>query len=117
MAARKGHEVKASSLVSGRTSLVCPSCEVGELRTFGTGSMRCESCGEHLSGAMLEALRQIAALPDALGSHACECGHPQMRLLPDRTFHCPACGSEVLPLGVSRRSRCEDSSEAQLFDG
>jgi hypothetical protein len=48
---------------------------------------------------MLETLCQITALPDALGSHACECGHPQMRCLPDGVFHCPACGSEVLPLG------------------
>jgi hypothetical protein len=50
---------------------------------------------------MLEALREIAALPDSLGSHACECGHPEMRLLPDGVFHCPACGCEVLPLTVS----------------
>jgi uncharacterized Zn finger protein (UPF0148 family) len=46
---------------------------------------------------MLEDLRSIGALPEALGSHACECGHPEMRLLPDGTFHCPACRSEVLP--------------------
>jgi hypothetical protein len=47
---------------------------------------------------MLEALRQITALPEALGSHACECGHPEMRRLPDGTFHCPSCGSEVGPI-------------------
>jgi uncharacterized Zn finger protein (UPF0148 family) len=48
---------------------------------------------------MVGALRQIVALPDALGSHACEeCGHPQMRLLLDGTYHCPSCGSEVVPL-------------------
>ncbi|HEX2183234.1 MAG TPA: hypothetical protein VHH10_13200 [Rubrobacteraceae bacterium] len=33
-----------------------------------------------------------------VGYHACECGHPGMRLLPDGVFHCPACGSEVLPI-------------------
>jgi hypothetical protein len=50
---------------------------------------------------MLEALRQIVALPDALGAHACEeCAHPEMRLLTDGTFHCPACRSEVLPVGA-----------------
>ena len=27
-------------------------------------------------------LREIAALTDALGTHACECGHLEMRLLP-----------------------------------
>ena len=26
-----------------------------------------------------------------------ECGHPEMCRLPDGVFHCPACGSEVLP--------------------
>jgi hypothetical protein len=50
---------------------------------------------------MLETLRHISALPDALGSHACECGHPEMRLLPDRTYHCPSCGSEVAPAEVT----------------
>jgi hypothetical protein len=50
---------------------------------------------------MLEALRQIVALPDALGAHACEeCAHPEMRLLTDGTFHCPACRSEVFPVGA-----------------
>jgi uncharacterized Zn finger protein (UPF0148 family) len=62
-----------------------------------------------LSGAMLATLRGISALPDALGSYACEeCGHPEMRLLPDGTFHCPACRSEVLPLEASGRSKCEE---------
>jgi ribosomal protein L37AE/L43A len=78
---------------------VCPLCEAGELQPIGNDSMRCRSCGEHLSGAILETLRQITALPDALGAHACEeCGHPEMRLLPDEVFHCPSCGSEVLHL-------------------
>jgi hypothetical protein len=63
--------------------------------------MRCERCGERLSGALLETLREITALPDTLGSHACEeCGHLEMRLLPDGTYHCPACRSEVLPVGA-----------------
>ena len=26
-----------------------------------------------------------------------ECGHPEMRTLPDGVYHCPACRSEVLP--------------------
>jgi hypothetical protein len=45
---------------------------------------------------MFTTLEQIAVLPDALGAHACESGHPEMRRLPDGVFHCPACGSEVL---------------------
>ena len=94
--------MKGSSLASSHNSLVCPHCEGGELRpSSGHHSARCASCGGLLSGAVLEALRQIAALPDALGAHACEeCGHPEMRHLPDETFHCPSCGSEVLPFGA-----------------
>jgi hypothetical protein len=63
---------------------------------------------------MLGALRQIVALPDALGKHACEeCGHPEMRLLPDGTFHCPACRSEVLPSDASSTpSRPEEHAQA-----
>ncbi len=50
---------------------------------------------------MLHTLSQITALPDSLGRHPCECGHPEMRRLPDGIFHCPACGSEVLPINAS----------------
>jgi hypothetical protein len=104
--------VKRSSLASGSTALICPLCEVGELYPSGHGSTCCESCAGCLSGAMLETLRQITALPDALGSHACECDHPEMRLLPDKTYHCPACGSEVVPLEASGGSKIEHRSEA-----
>jgi ribosomal protein L37AE/L43A len=89
----------SSSLASRSESLVCPMCEASRLHPSGRDSMGCESCGGRLSGAMLETLRRICALPDALGSHACEeCGHPEMRRLPDGTYHCPACGSEVFPV-------------------
>jgi ribosomal protein L37AE/L43A len=39
---------------------------------------------------------------------ACECGHPEMRRLPDGVYWCPACGSEVPPVSPPRpgRSRC-----------
>jgi ribosomal protein L37AE/L43A len=80
--------------------VVCPFCESGELVSLGPGSARCKSCGLPLLGSTLETLRDIISLPDALGDHACECGHPEMRELPDGVFHCPACGSEVLPLMV-----------------
>ena len=78
--------------------IVCPICEAGELRALGRQSARCESCGCLLHGTTLEILREIVGLPDALGSHACECGHPEMHQLPNGVFHCPACGSEVLPV-------------------
>ncbi len=58
---------------------------------------RCDECGRALSKDVLEIIRQIAALPDAVGDHACECSHPETRPLPDGIYRCPACGSEVLP--------------------
>jgi ribosomal protein L37AE/L43A len=81
----------------GAHYIICPFCESGELAFVGVGFARCNSCGLPLLGSTLETLRDIVGLPDALGAHPCECGHPQMRVLPDGVFHCPACGSEVLP--------------------
>jgi ribosomal protein L37AE/L43A len=95
---RKGHQVKPSTLASGSHSIICPSCEADELRSGCHNGVRCSMCGYAPSRSFLETLRQIIALPDALGSHACEeCGHPEMRRLPDRVLRCPACGSEGLP--------------------
>jgi len=112
-AVKKGAKMKDSSLTSRPDSFVCPLCEMGQLRSSGHESMRCQSCGGQLSGTVLETLRQITALTDALGSHACECGHPEMRLLPDGTYHCPACGSEVLPINApSALSRPDEHGEA-----
>jgi hypothetical protein len=66
-----------------------------------------------LGGILLETLRQIAGLPDANGRHACECGHPEMRRLPDDVYWCPACGSEVLPVTApSVTWKSADRSEA-----
>jgi hypothetical protein len=73
-------------MASKPASLVSPLCEASKLHSSERDSIDCESCGGHISGTMLETLRQITDLPDALGVHACECGHPEMRLLPDRTF-------------------------------
>jgi len=112
--------MRRSSLASRPDSLVCPLCKASKLYPSNQGSMSCRSCGAHLQGAMLETLRSISTLPDTLGSHACECGHPEMRLLPDETYHCPACGSEVVPLEASRGSKIEHRSEtyqAGLEDG
>jgi hypothetical protein len=51
--------MKGSSLTSKHGSLVCPICEAGELRPCGRNSAHCCSCGSLLSGAMLQALRQM----------------------------------------------------------
>ena len=76
-------------------TLTCPFCTEAELRAFGRNSLRCDECGGVLSGALLETLHMIVTLPEAAGGHACECGHPEMRRLPDGVYRCPACGSEV----------------------
>jgi ribosomal protein L37AE/L43A len=85
------------SITAKARSLYCPFCEVYELEPFGHSSLRCASCGNVLTGTLLETLRQIIELPDAVGHHACECGHPEMRRLPDEVYWCPACGSEFFP--------------------
>lgn len=80
--------------------LVCPACGLGEIQTRGTAIARCDECERPVDGPVLETLLQIVALPDALGSHACDCGHPEMRRLPGGIFRCPACCSEVLPVEI-----------------
>ncbi len=90
--------MKASTLASRSDRLICPVCEAGDLHPSGGDRARCSSCGCILGAATLLTLEQIIALPDALGKHACECSHPEMRRLPDGAFHCPACGAEVLPI-------------------
>jgi ribosomal protein L37AE/L43A len=87
---------------SGARRLICPFCESGELVLSGPGFARCGSCGMPLLGSALDTLVGVVCLPDALGSHPCECGHPEMRVLPDGVFHCPACGAEVLPIRKPR---------------
>lgn len=83
--------------------IVCPRCEIGKLEQREPGLAGCTVCRRTVHIDVLTALRRIVGLPDARGGHACECGHPQMRRLPDDVFWCPACGSEVLPV-VSRRA-------------
>ncbi len=112
----------SSKRVSRVHSIVCPACELGELQTCGPEQSRCDSCARTLDGAILQSLRQIVALPEAIGIHACECGHPEMRRLPDGIFHCPACGSEVLSaesgpnLGESSRRAYRPGRKAHLKD-
>ncbi len=92
--------------------IACPVCRYGKLRLWSSelggwyGTLQlwsldvaeCDSCGRAFDDAVLKTLEQIVALPEVLGKHACECGYPEMRRLPDGTYHCPACGAEVLPI-------------------
>ena len=71
--------------------LTCPLCSEAELRAFGRNSLRCDECGGVLGGALLETLSHIVALSDAAGGHACECGHPEVRHLPDGVYRSPTC--------------------------
>ena len=94
-------------------TLICPFCAEAALRSFGRNSARCEPCGGVLGGELLVTLHQIAVLPAAAGRHACECGHPEMKLLPDGVYRCPACGSEVTPVSVDPTiSKPPDHTEA-----
>ena len=92
-------KVRSHVTTSRANYLVCPACGYGALCPQGplSRSPDCEYCCCTFDGAIVETLKQIVALPDAMGKHACECGHPEMRSLPDGTFHCPACRSEVVP--------------------
>lgn len=86
------------STTTGFHSIRCPFCEVYKIEHSGDGSARCSFCRRSLGAELLGTIQEIQTLPDALGSHPCEeCGHPEMRRLPDGVFHCSACGSEVLP--------------------
>ena len=78
-------------------TMICPLCEAGELLPSEGTSLRCDSCGRAVESVIQRIIKQIASLPDVLGKHACDCGHPEMRYLPDEVFHCPACGLEVIP--------------------
>ena len=85
-------------MMSREHNMICPSCESGELHPRAPSLAHCDGCSRALSGDVPKTIRQIVALPGAIGTHACECGHPQMRLLPDGVFWCPACGSGTPPL-------------------
>ncbi len=96
--------------------IVCPFCESGELGPSGAGFARCGSCGMPLVGSTLETLRDVVGLPDALGAHPCECGHPEMRELPDGVLHCPACRSEVLPIETALDPERTSLGSASAWD-
>jgi ribosomal protein L37AE/L43A len=104
--------VKKQIHISSNTySMICPYCGIDELERSVKGAARCTRCDRPISTQVLKTLEQIISLPDAIGTHACECGHPEMRRLADGVLWCPGCGSEVLPLSSSpMRSESEFTS-------
>jgi ribosomal protein L37AE/L43A len=106
--------VKKLNYISSNTnSIICPCCGIDELERSADGVVGCSRCVRPISIQVLETLEQIVSLPDAIGRHACECGHPEMRHLADGVLWCPGCGSEVLPFSVSEmRSESGLTSEA-----
>ena len=100
------------SLTAKTRTLLCPMCESHELHPFGRNCARCGSCQFVIGGGFLKALLQITGSPEALGGHACECGHPEMRRLPGEVYRCPACGSEVLPVSADAHVGSENRSVA-----
>ena len=87
---------------SGADYLVCPGCGCGQLQPPPRGLLylawiKCDFCECAFENTIVETLKLIVTLPEALGKHSCECGHPEMRRLPDGVFHSPACRAEVLP--------------------
>ena len=89
--------------------LVCPSCETGGMKYLKTSLAFCPSCGRTTTGAVLEALLWVVGLPDAVGDLPCWCGHPEVRLMLDGTYRCPACTSEISP--------AEDESDVDEIQG
>jgi ribosomal protein L37AE/L43A len=106
--------VKKLTYISSNTnSIICPYCGIDELERSDEVAARCTRCDHPISTQVLKTLEQIISLPDAIGSHACECGHPEMRRLADGVLWCPGCGSEVVPISASEmRSGSESASEA-----
>lgn len=105
--------MRVSSRATSRPGhIVCPACGSRELRVRGAGLAGCGCRGRDLDEAILRTVEQIVVLPDAIGDHTCECGHPEMRRLPDGVFHCPACGLEVWPLEASRELTSEYRGQA-----
>src|SRR5215207_2216690 len=94
--------VGSATTASRAGYLVCPGCGCGQLQPRGSLShlLECDFCKRAFDKTIMETIMQIVALPRALGKHPCDCGHPEMRRLPDGVFHCPACRAEVLPVSI-----------------
>ena len=108
-----------SPTASRADEIVCPGYGCGQLqppRGFLSRLAECDRCRRAFDKTIVETLKQIVTLPEALGEHSCECGHPEMRRLPDGVFHCPACGSEVLPVSTPEARAVAARRSMALFE-
>lgn len=106
---------KQTSLSSSTDSMICPRCGLDGLERGAAGVANCARCDRPLSAKMLETLEQIVSLPDAIGSHARECGHPGMRPLPDGVLRYPGCTSGILPLSASTAAHPESGPRSEAY--
>ena len=95
--------VGSATTASRADYLVCPGCGCGQLqppRGF-LSPARVRPLWVRFRQHHRGDAQAIVAFPEApLGKHSCECGHPEMRRLPDGVFHCPVCRAEVLPVSI-----------------
>ena len=88
--------LRPGQAISSAPGVDAVSCSLGALSHL----LECDFCKRAFDKTIMETIMQIVALPRALGKHPCDCGHPEMRRLPDGVFHCPACRAEVLPVSI-----------------
>ena len=108
-----------SPTASRADEIVCPGCGCGQLqppRGFLSRLAECDRCRRAFDKTIVETLKQIVTLPEALGEHSCECDHPEMRRLPDGVFHCPACRAEVLPISIPEPGQIAARRSMALFE-
>ena len=112
--------VRSATTSSRADEIVCPECGCGQLqpppRRFLSRLLECDHCECAFDNAIVETLKQIVTLPEALGKHSCECGHPEMRRLPDGVFHCPVCRAEVLPVCIREPRAVEGRRSLAAFE-
>lgn len=98
--------------------IVCPKCESGglQLKPYTFTLAECSFCSQAFERAVFKTLKQIAALQEIVGTHACEeCLHPEMHRMAGGGFLCPACHSEVLPVNLPELSH-DEPNEGQISE-
>ena len=81
-------EIDGTFSIGSRT-LICPFCEVHELRSFGHNAARCDACGGVIGGPLLETLCRITmttSKPARHRSKAYWCGCFDGRFGPSACF-------------------------------